>query len=202
MVVWGEGEKQHRWRADNQKVGGRRTREKVDEVKDGRVRRLNSQRVLLTPYCQQQGSWDYLTSTVPKLWVICKRTTRQGWKGRWVYGLDHNGDRGGVRGLKHRMSLAYGPFGGKIRSRAYCLCLGMVLIVWVEQHYVPTRVSPTHPAAEATEATRRKNTNRQRSKLAEASQEGEKGRGKWKVGDKTQGGRSKKTLVKKNCRTK
>ena len=26
------------------------------------------------------------------------------------------------------MSLAYGPFGGKVRSRAYCLCLGMVLI--------------------------------------------------------------------------
>ncbi len=33
-------------------------------MKDGRVRRrLNSQRVLLTPYCQQQGSWDCLVST-------------------------------------------------------------------------------------------------------------------------------------------
>jgi hypothetical protein len=50
--------------------------------------------------------------------------------------------------------------------------------VGVEQHYVPTRVSPTHPAAETTEATKRTNTNRQRSKLAEASQEGEKGRGR------------------------
>ncbi len=28
----GGGEKQHRGRADNQKVGGRRAREKVDEV--------------------------------------------------------------------------------------------------------------------------------------------------------------------------
>ncbi len=51
--------------------------------------------------------------------------------------------------------------------------------VGVEQHYVPTRVSPTHPAAETTEAiTKRTNVNRQRSKLAEASQEGEKGREK------------------------
>jgi hypothetical protein len=31
----GGGEKQHRWRADNQKVGGRRARDKVD----GRGRR-------------------------------------------------------------------------------------------------------------------------------------------------------------------
>jgi hypothetical protein len=50
--------------------------------------------------------------------------------------------------------------------------------VGVEQHYVSTRVTPTHPAAETTEATKRTNANRQRSKLAEASQEGEKGRGK------------------------
>ncbi len=50
--------------------------------------------------------------------------------------------------------------------------------VGVEKHYVPTGVSPTHPAAETTEATQRTNANRQRSKLAEASQEGEKGRGK------------------------
>ncbi len=67
--------------------------------------------------------------------------------------------------------------------------------VGVEQHYVPTRVSPTlHPAAETTEATKRTNANRQRSKLAEASQEGEKGREKWKVGDKTQGGGGVKTI--------
>jgi hypothetical protein len=50
--------------------------------------------------------------------------------------------------------------------------------VGVEQHYVPTHVSPTHPAAETTEATKSTNANRQRSKLAEASQEGEKGREK------------------------
>ncbi len=31
VVFWGE-EKQHRVRADDQKVGGRRTREKIDEV--------------------------------------------------------------------------------------------------------------------------------------------------------------------------
>ncbi len=49
LFFWGGREKQHRWRADNQKVGGRRAREEVDEVKDGRVRQLNSQRVLLTP---------------------------------------------------------------------------------------------------------------------------------------------------------
>jgi hypothetical protein len=75
------------------------------------------------------------------------------------------------------MSLAYGPL---VRLRAYCLLpvsgYGSAR-VGVEQHYVPTRVIPTHPAAETTEATKRTNTNRQRSKLAEASQEGEKGRG-------------------------
>ncbi len=32
MVVFLGGEKQHRGRADDQKVGGRRTREKIDEV--------------------------------------------------------------------------------------------------------------------------------------------------------------------------
>jgi hypothetical protein len=64
----------------------------------------------------------------------------------------------------------------------------------VEQHYV------THPSvqltqrSEATEATtKRTNANRQRSKLAEASQEGEKGRGKesekWVT--RPRGGRSK-----------
>jgi hypothetical protein len=35
LFFFGGGEKQHRWRADNQKVGGRRAREKVDEVQMG-----------------------------------------------------------------------------------------------------------------------------------------------------------------------
>jgi hypothetical protein len=36
FVIWGRGEKQkHIWRADNQKVGGRRAREMVDEVQTG-----------------------------------------------------------------------------------------------------------------------------------------------------------------------
>ena len=39
MVVLGGGEDQHRGGADNQKVGGRRAREKVDYVKTGRGRR-------------------------------------------------------------------------------------------------------------------------------------------------------------------
>jgi hypothetical protein len=42
------GEEQHRGRADDQKVGGRRTREKIGEVEDGRERQPSSQRVLLT----------------------------------------------------------------------------------------------------------------------------------------------------------
>ena len=62
-----------------------------------------------------------------------------------------------------------------------------------DSHTVP--FSPTHPYDHrTTEATQR--ASRQRSKLAEASQEGEKGRGKYKMGDKTQGGGVKKTLVK------
>jgi hypothetical protein len=44
----GGGEEQHRGRADDQKVGGRRAREKIDEVEDGRERQPSSQRVLLT----------------------------------------------------------------------------------------------------------------------------------------------------------
>ena len=47
VVLWG-GEEQHRGRADDQKVGGRRAREKIDEVEDGRERQPSSQRVLLT----------------------------------------------------------------------------------------------------------------------------------------------------------
>jgi hypothetical protein len=46
--VLGGGEEQHRGRADDQKVGGRRAREKIDEVEDGRERQPSSQRVLLT----------------------------------------------------------------------------------------------------------------------------------------------------------
>jgi hypothetical protein len=45
---FGGGEEQHRGRADDQKVGGRRAREKIDEVEDGRERQPSSQRVLLT----------------------------------------------------------------------------------------------------------------------------------------------------------
>jgi hypothetical protein len=41
---FGGGEKQHRWRADNQKVGGRRAREKVD----GRGRRERQQKKRLS----------------------------------------------------------------------------------------------------------------------------------------------------------
>ncbi len=63
-----------------------------------------------------------------------------------VYGLDHNGDRGGVKGLKNRISLAYGPFGGT--SSVYvldCPCPGMVLTVCSRAVLRHNTVSPTHP---------------------------------------------------------
>ncbi len=68
--------------------------------------------------------------------------------------------------------------GERLRIRACCLCPGMVLrdCVWLTgTHTFP--FSPTHPYDHrATEATQK--ASRQRSKLAEASQKGEKGRGK------------------------
>jgi hypothetical protein len=128
MVVWGEGEKQHRWRADNQKVGGRRKREKVDEVKDGRVRRLNSQRVLLTSYCHQQGSWDCLVSTAVHgaqvVGGIQKNHTTRVKRPLGLWSRPQRG-QGGVSGLKHRSSLAYGPFGGTRSVHMLIAC------VWV-----------------------------------------------------------------------
>ncbi len=70
---------------------------------------------------------------------------------------DH-GDRGGVRGLKDRRSLAYGPGRGERNTPHTCFLPVSAYgsdRVGVEQHYVPTRVSSTHPAAETIEATKR-----------------------------------------------
>jgi hypothetical protein len=76
-----------------------------------------------------------------------------------------------------RISLAYGPFGGTSSVHVLdCPCPGMVLTVCSRAHYVtPRSVQLTQNRTGATEATMRTNTNRQRSKLAEASQEGERG---------------------------
>ncbi len=60
--------------------------------------------------------------------------------------------------------------------------------VGVEQHYVPTRVSPSSRNNRGHKENKTQ-TVRQRSKLAETSQEGEKGR------ERTQGGRSKKIFL-------
>ena len=46
-------------------------------------------------------------------------------RGRWVYGLDHNGDRGGVRGLKNSISLALRALaGGRTPQRACVSAFG------------------------------------------------------------------------------
>jgi hypothetical protein len=70
---------------------------------------------------------------------------------------DH-GDRGGVKVLKDRRSLAYGPGRGERNTPHTCLLpvsgYGSDR-VGVEQHYVSTRVSPTQPGAETIEATKR-----------------------------------------------
>jgi hypothetical protein len=63
LWLFGGGRETTQMASKQPKSGRQTTREKVDEVKDGRVRRLNSQRVLLTTYRQQQGSWDCLMST-------------------------------------------------------------------------------------------------------------------------------------------
>ncbi len=79
-----------------------------------------------------------------------EKTTKK-WEvdGRWVYGLDHNGDSGGVRGLKDRISRHFRAFrGDKVRSLAYCLRLGtnMVRTVCSRAALRHTPVRPTHPA--------------------------------------------------------
>jgi hypothetical protein len=67
--------------------------------------------------------------------------------------------------------------GDKLRS-ATCLIARVQVWCWpcvVEQHYVtPRSVQLTQNRTGATEVTMRTNTNSQRSKLAEASQEGER----------------------------
>jgi hypothetical protein len=64
--------------------------------------------------------------------------------------------------------------------------------------FSPTHNQQTDTGISVRQRLRTTTTSRQRSKLAEGSQEGEKGSEKWKMGDKTQGGEVKKTLVKKN----
>jgi hypothetical protein len=166
----------HRWRADNQKVGGRRTREKVDEVKDGRVRRLNSQRVLLTPYCQKNH-----TTRVKRPFGLWSRPQRGQGGGKGAEAQNVPGLRTFRREVPFTCLL---PVSGYGSDR-----------VGVEQHYVPTRVSPTHPAAETTEATNRTNSNRQRSKLAEEVRKVKRVEESEKWVTRPRGGRSKtKTL--------
>jgi hypothetical protein len=79
--------------------------------------------------------------------------------------------------------------------------------VWVEQHYVHNTGQSNSPrTVQGQQRPQREQPGREaswlRSKLAEGSQEGEKGRGKWKVGDKTQGGRSKTNFEKEKERIK
>ena len=130
------------------------------------------------------------------------KTTRQGWKGRWVYGLDQQRGQGRGKGAEAQnfpaltgLSGGQGPFTCVIACvRVWCwgMCAAYRLA-----HCPLQSNSPVRP--QTTEATQK--TSRQRSKLAEASQEGEKGRGKWKVGDKTQGGGVKKCFVQQKTKT-
>ena len=83
-------------------------------------------------------------------------------RGRWVYGLDHNGDRGGVRGLKNSISLALRALaGGRTPQRACVSAFG----------YGSDRVSGQHathtPSVQLTRTTaerqrQHRETNRQR----------------------------------------
>ena len=90
--------------------------------------------MLLTPYCQQQGSCDCLVSTaVHGAQVVGGTQNEPHDKGEKAVGFmvsTTTGTWGGVSGLKNRMSLAYGPFGGTRSVHVLdCLCPGMVLTV-------------------------------------------------------------------------
>ncbi len=71
--------------------------------------------------------------------------------------------------------------------------------VRVERNYVHTLRQSNSPVRPQNNRgnTKSKQAEKQAGWRAEGSQEGEKGREKWKVGDKTQGGRSKKNFGEK-----
>jgi len=87
--------------------------------------------------------------------------------------------QGGGKGAEEQCSLALLALaGGRAPQRACCLCPGMVLrdVCGLPTRTLSPSVQLTRTTTETTEATQR--ASRQRRKLAEASQEGEKGRGK------------------------
>ena len=87
--------------------------------------------------------------------------------------------QGGSKGAEEQGSLALLALaGGRAPQRACCLCPGMVLrdVCGLPTRTLSPSVQLTRTTTETTEATQR--ASRQRRKLAEASQEGEKGRGK------------------------
>ena len=98
--------------------------------------------------------------------------------GRWVYVLDHNGDRGEVKGLKDNLPFAYdrefraGEEGA--RKLACSLRSGTVLsrkVVGETAHFPRQSDSPVRPHRNRGH-TRRQKTNRQVKQAAEGSQEG------------------------------
>jgi hypothetical protein len=112
---------------------------------------------------------------------------------------------GGVRGLKNKISLGLQAFrGDKLRLRAWLpVSRNVADRVWVGQHYVHNTGQSNSPRT--VQGQQRQQESKQAEKQAGWRKSGsEKGRGKWKVGDKTQGGggggRSKKNFGEKKNR--
>ena len=97
--------------------------------------------------------------------------------GRWVYGLDHNGDRGEVNGLKKTdsLSLTIASYGrGLCQTRACSLRSGTVLsrkVVGKTAHspFQSDSPVPVRPQRDRGH-TKRRNANRQVKQAAEGSQ--------------------------------
>jgi hypothetical protein len=135
-------------------------------------------------------------------------TTRQGWEGRWVYGLDHNGESGGDKRGKDKVGTKVHTRTQGVRSRPVYGAEGLWLLTFLPSRGVckPHKTfSPTHTdklsqaVLQGRGSTQQQQVGREeRSKLAKASQEGER---VVKVTDKEWGEGNKNGGVRKKRKT-
>ncbi len=139
---------------------------------------------------------------VPKSWVVCTRTTQQGWKDRWVLGLWSRPQRGQGRGKKAEAQTFPGLTslsGGEPPD----MCLIACVWVWCWPCVSRAALRPHTPSVQLTRTT----TEQQRQQWQQSGREASwlklkevrkvKRVEKVKRGDKTQGGRSKTNFGEK-----
>ncbi len=91
-------------------------------------------------------------------------TTALDGMGRWVYGLDHNGDRGKVKRLKKTNSLALtGLVAGDCADTCVFSAFGYGAegLWWAKPHTLTLPFSPTHPYGRKEQRPHKETKNRQ-----------------------------------------